>query len=81
MVYMNVRVKCSQIDVLLVPAGKTFDTIEEVENTLKLLEKDYYHFLRWFNSQTMSEHNRRKERAGYELRITEQLKYTFVLYR
>ena len=57
---------------LLVLDGKTFDTIEEIENTLKLLEKDYYHFLRWFNSQTMSQHNRRKERAGCELRITEQ---------
>ena len=27
------------MDVLLVAVGKTFDTIEEVEDTLKLLEK------------------------------------------
>ena len=54
---------------------ENFDTIEEVENTLKLLEKDYYHHLRWFNSHTMSEYNRLREKAGSELRIAEQLKY------
>ena len=27
------------MDALLVAVGKTFDTIEEVENTLKLLER------------------------------------------
>ena len=69
------------MDALLVAVGKTFDTIEEVENTLKLLEKDYYHPLRRFNSQTVSEYNRRREKAGSELRIAEQLKYAFVLYR
>ena len=69
------------MDALLVALGKTFDTIEEVENTLELLEKDYYHPLRWFNSQTMSEYNRRREKAGSELRIAKQLKNVFVLYR
>lgn len=69
------------MDALLVAVGKTFDTIEEVENTLKLLEKDYHHPLRRFNSQTVSEYNRRREKAGSELRIAEQLKYAFILYR
>ena len=55
------------MDALLVAVGKTFDTIEEVENTLKLLEKDYYHPLRRFNSQNVSEYNRRREKAGSEL--------------
>ena len=69
------------MDALLVAVGKTFDTIEEVENTLKLLEKDYYHPLRRFNSQTVREYNRQREKAGSELRIVEQLKYAFILYR
>ena len=69
------------MDALLDAVGKIFDTIEEVKNTLKLLEKDYYYPLRWFSSQTLSEYNRQGEKAGSELRITEQLKYAFVSYR
>ena len=69
------------MDALLVAVGETFDTIEEVEKTLKLLERDYYHPLRRFNSQTVGEYNRRREKAGSELRIAEQLKFAFVLYR
>ena len=69
------------MDTLPVTVGKTFDTIEEVEETLKLLERDYYHPLRRFNSQTVSEYNRRREKAGSELRIAEQLKFVFILYR
>ena len=53
------------MDALLVAVGKIFDTIEEVENT----EEHYYHPLRRFNLQTLSEYNKRREpeKAGSEL--------------
>ena len=39
-----------------VAVENAFDTFEEVEKGLKLLERDYYHPLKQFNSQTMREH-------------------------
>ena len=60
-----------------VAVGITFDTFEEVEKTLKSLESNYYHPLRRFNSQTVGEYNRRREKAGSELKIDEQLKFAF----
>ena len=68
-------------DTLLVGVGRTFDTFEEVEETLRKLESDLYHPLRRFNSQSVSEYNKRREKAGSELRIAEHLKFAFVLYR
>lgn len=52
------------MDALPVAVGKTFNTIEEVEQTLKLLERHHYHLLRWVNSQTVGENNTRREKAG-----------------
>lgn len=68
-------------DTLMVPIGRTFETFEEVEETLKKLESDHYHPLRRFNSQSVSEYNKRRENSGSELRIAEHLKFAFVLYR
>ena len=81
---MHVRIKGemdARVDASPVAVGKTFNTFEEVEKALKLLERDYYHPLRRFNSQTVREYNKRREKAGSELRIAEQLKFAFVLYR
>ena len=64
-----------------VHVGNTFDNIDEVEETMKMLEREYYHPLRRFNSQTVSEYNRRREKAGSELRIAEKMKFAFILYR
>ena len=65
----------------MVGVGRTFDTFEEIEETLKKLESDHYHPLRRFNSQSVSEYNKRREKAGSELRIAEHLKFAFVVYR
>ena len=48
----------AQVDAPPVAVGKTFDTFEEVEKAFKLLERDYCHCLRWFNSQTVREYNK-----------------------
>ena len=83
---VDARVDASPVAVgktspIAVHVGKTFNTFEEVEKALKLLERDYYHPLRRFNSQTVREYNKRREKAGSELRVAKQLKFAFVLYR
>ena len=69
------------MDGLPIAIGRTFETIKEVEETVKLLESDYHHPLRRFNSQSVKEYNKRKQKAGSELRINEELQFAFVLYR
>jgi len=69
------------MDGLPISAGRTFETIEEVEEAVKLLESTYYHPFRRFNSQSVKEYNERRQKAGSELRINEELKFAFVLYR
>ena len=81
---MDARVDASPVAVgktSPIAVGKTFNTFEEVEKALKLLERDYYYPLRRFNSQTVREYNKRREKAGSELRVAEQLKFAFVLCR
>jgi len=69
------------MDGLLISAGRTFETIEEVEEAVKLLQSNYYHPFRWFNSHSVKEYNKRRQKAGSELRINEELQFAFVLYR
>ena len=63
-----------------VSVGETFQTFEEVEGRLKLLEREHYHPLRRFNSQTVGEYNRRREKAGSELRIDMAWPFTFSMH-
>jgi len=65
---------------LPIAAGRTFETIEEVV-AVKLLESDYYHPFRRFNSQSVREYNERRQKAGSDVRINEELQFAFVLYR
>jgi len=69
------------MDGLPISAGRTFETIEEVEEAVKLLESNYYHPFRRFNSQSVKEYNKQRQKAGSELRINEELQFAFVLYR
>ena len=62
-------------------AGRTFETIEEVEEAVKLLESDYYHPFRRFNSQSVREYNKRRQKAGSDIRINEESQFDIVLYR
>ena len=70
-----------EMDSVPVAIGRTFETFEEVEEAVRLLESNHYHPLRRFNSQSVGEYNRRREKVGSELRIAEELKFAFVLYR
>ena len=64
-----------------IKVGTSFGSFEELERAIDSLVKDGYHPLRRFNSQTVSEYNKRREKAGSRLRIGDEWKYAFISYR
>ena len=61
--------------------GSEFASFEEVEEAISKLFREHHHPLRKFNSQSVEEYNRRREKAGSDMRINEDIKYAFVSYR
>ena len=55
------------MDGLPIAIGRMFETIKEVEEAVELLESDYHHPLRQFNSQSVKEYNKWRQKAGSEL--------------
>lgn len=61
--------------------GSQFSSFAQVEEAISSLFREHNHPLRKFNSQSVKEYNRRREKAGSDLRIHEDKKYAFVSYR
>jgi len=71
----------AEVDTAYITVGTAFETFEAVEEAVKVLGDQYYHPFRRFNSQSVKEYNRRREKSGSDLRIAETLKFAFVSYR
>ena len=66
--------------VVLPKVGDSFESYCELEERIEELTSQS-HPLRRHNSQTVQEYNRRREKAGSKLRISEEWKYAFISYR
>ena len=70
---------CSGVE--SVKVGTQFESFDELEKAIEELIANYHHPLRRYNSQTVQEYNRRREKAGSLLRIEDKWKYAFISYR
>ena len=68
-------------DVVLPKVGDSFESYAELEDKIDRIISQSHHPLRRYNSQTVTEYNRRREKAGSNLRISEEWKYAFISYR
>lgn len=62
--------------------GKEFSSFEELEAAVNELQNVYHHPLRVFNSPTVQDMNRRRQKSKSVLKpINEKWRYTYLSYR